>query len=264
MRSFSDFEKNLIRKIIEREQSDNLLKPHSFLKGLLNIQSQVMFVGRAPNYQLKEGETHYYKIEIKGHENYINDDYFEITNRLYETNELLNFLIRDGYLLRHEGGDMAGLIINLRDEFFKEDIKDIKTIEVYINTPLKELLDKCSYYYKATESLRDLVKHKFKFKEERNNRTTRIISIVSISITVLGLITNYYLNKSKDSLPKPQTITIDTISINRIIQGVQYPNIKLDTSSINYLINKLSKKNKTAVDTVKEKKGINTKPKTNN
>ena len=211
---FSNFERSLLRKLISLEK-DNLLKPNRFFNGLLNIQSQVEFIGRPAEYQLQEGESHYHKIEIKGHNTYINTDYFEIKNKLIEANDLLNFLILEGYILRYEGGNYPALIINIREDF-TDNTTDIETIEVTLNTPLKELLEKCSFYYQVKEPLRDLVNNRFKSKEERNNLATLKISGILAVITFISLVINV-ITCNRNSKEKIQELKIDTTSINYII-----------------------------------------------
>lgn len=227
MRILSNFEKKFLKRIVELEQAgQKLLKPHNFLQNILDIKSQVMFVGRSYDYKLKDGENHYYKIEIKGKEAEVSGEYLELTEKLYEANDLMNYLLQNGYLLRHEGGVALGLVINLQE--FDESDKKIETINVYIKKPLEDFLEKCAYYYKSTEALRDLVKNDFRTKEERNNQRTRIISIISIIISVVGLAINTYINTSKKESPK-QVLEIDSSTVNYIISKVKPPISKVTT-----------------------------------
>ncbi|MDD2987286.1 hypothetical protein [Flavobacterium sp.] len=219
MRVFSKFEKKFLEQIVNLEKgAEKILKPHSFFGDLLSIKSQVTIVGRDNKYKLLENENHYFKIEIKGKKSSTSSDYFEITRKFYEANDLLNYLLQNGYLLRHEGGNALGLLINPLD--FSKEKEDIETIDVYINKPLSNLLEKCSYYYQPTEALRDLVNHGFKTKSERNNRITRIISIAAVIISLISTIIN--LNEKHYFKP----LRVDNT-------------MKIDSTSINYFINKL-------------------------
>lgn len=220
MRIFSDFEKKLLKKIMSLEKAkERLLKPHSFLQGLLNIKSQVTIVGHDYNYQLKDSESYYYKIEILGSPaNGLYSDYAEVTDKIYEVNDLLNYLLQEGYLIRHEGGRAIGLLINMNHDLVEGE-HEVEKIDVYINQLLQEFLDKCAYFYKPTEALRDLVKHKFKTQAERNIFWTRVISIASIIISITSAGLNFYINSQKSKKTEPQIIKLDTSSIDYYLRN---------------------------------------------
>lgn len=219
MRVFSKFEKRFLKQIINLEKADDkIIKPHSFFKGILNIKTQVTIIGHDPDYKLKDDENHYYKIEIKGDKKYTNTDFFEITGKFYEANDLLDYLLQNGYLLRHEGGVFAGLLINPLE---LENIPEIETIDVHVNKPLSQLLEKCSYYYHPTEALRDLVKHGFRTNSERNNRITRIISISAVIISLISAIISISDNKSKEPIQIENTLKIDSNTIGYIINKIK-------------------------------------------
>ena len=225
MRILSTFEKRFLEEIVTLEKTDErLIHPSRILKNLLNIKSQVFISGRGYKYELKEGETYYYKIEIMGDAIDFPTDYFEVTGKFYETNDLMDYLLKNGYLLRHEGGKVLGFYINMKEDLVE---KNTPGENVYITTSLKEFLDKCSYYYTPTEALRDLVKHNFRTKSERNNYWTRVISIFSICISLLGIGLNFYVNSHKAEQLKPDTIKLDTSSIDYYIKKSRQT---LDTS----------------------------------
>jgi len=219
MRIFSQFEKKFLNRIVNLEESnEKLIKPHTLLKGLLNIKSQVTIVGHDYKYQLQDGETYYYKIELLGSpENGIYDDYIEVIDRIHEANDLLNYLLRDGYLIRHNGGHAIGLLINMQDNLVEGE-NGVEKIEIHINQLLQEFLEKCGYFYKPTEALRDLVKHKFKTQAERNSLWTRVISIASIVIAVVSASSNVYFNSQKSKNTSPQVIKIDSSTVDYFIK----------------------------------------------
>lgn len=215
MRVFSKFEKRILLQIVNLEKTDErLISPGRILKDQLNIKSQVYIIGRGLKYELKEGETYYHKIEVMGDEKDFPTDYFEVTDRFYETNNLIDYLLKDGYLLRHEGGRFIGFYINMQEDLVE---KEVQGKNIYINNSLKEFLDKCSYYYTPTEALRDLVEHNFRTKSERNSYWTRIISILSICISLLGIGLNFWVNSRKEKREEPQTFKIDSTSIDYYI-----------------------------------------------
>jgi hypothetical protein len=221
MRVLSTFERRLLRQITGLEElGERLLSPHQFLKGLLAIKSQVTLVGRSYDYELKEGESHYYKVEILGNADEINSEYFEVLDKFYQTNDLLDYLLQNGYLLRREGGASLGLLIN-KQHHLVEGENNVNKIDVNLDTPLKQFLEKCSYYYNSTEALRDLVKHDFRTKAERNNYWTRVISIVSVIISVFGLYISFYVDSKNSNAESHQVIEIDTSSINYYIRKIQ-------------------------------------------
>lgn len=220
MRIFSEFEKKFLKRIINLEESnERLIKPHTLLKGLLNIKSQVTIVGHDYNYELQDGETYYYKIELLGSpSNGLYEDYFEVIDRIHEANNLLNYLLQDGYLIRHNGGHAIGLLINMRHDLVEGE-NGVEKTEIYINQLLQEFLEKCAYFYKPTEALRDLVKHNFNTQADRNNFWTRGISIISIVIAVLSASSNIYFNSQKTKEPSPQIIKLDTSTIDYFIKN---------------------------------------------
>jgi hypothetical protein len=220
MRIFSEFEKKLLKKIISLEQSkERFLKPHSFLQGLLNIESQVTIVGHDYKYQLQDNESYYYKVEILGSpDKELYSDYAEVTEKIYEVNDLLNYLLQEGYLIRHEGGRAIGLLINMNHDLIEGE-GGIEKIDIYINQLMQEFLDKCAYYYKPTEALRDLVRHKFKTQAERNTFWTRIISIASIVISIASVGLNFYINSQKSKKVEPQIVKLDTSSIDYYLRN---------------------------------------------
>jgi hypothetical protein len=83
---------------------------------------------------------------------------------------------------------------------------------------LHEFLEKCAYYYKPTEALRDLVKHNFKTQIERNNFWTRLISLISLTIAILSASSNIYFNSQKKQESSPQVIKLDTNTIDYFIR----------------------------------------------
>lgn len=252
MRVFSDFDKAFINKILALKAADEkILFGHEFFKDLINAKSQVYITGRAVHYQLQDGEHHYHKIELSGKNDDIPEDYFKVTGAFYQANDLFNYLLENGFLLRHEGSPALGIIFNMLPEAEKQTAR---RQEIKLDKLLQDLLDKLTYHYIPTEALKDLAENKFRTKDERHNRTTRIISIVSAIITLLGLCINYYVNKNKNDPPPPQTIIIDSTSLNRIIEKMKYGNINVDTNSMNYFINKFTRKTKTTKDTIPNKK----------
>ena len=226
MRVFSKFEKQLLRRISDLEKAEErLITPYKILNTSLNIKSQVYIEGRGYDYDLKDGEVYYHKIKIMGNAVDFPNEYFEITGKFYETNDLLDYLLGNGYLLRYEAGKVLGFYINMQEDLIE---KGEAGENVYVTRPLKEFLDKCSYYYKPTAALRDLVKHNFRTKAERNNLWTRIISIISIGISLLALAINFYVNSSKKDSTNLETIKLDTSSIDYFIKKSKLLN---DTSS---------------------------------
>ena len=184
---------------------------------------------------------------MTGDKDNLPEDYFIVTDAFYAANDLMNYLLENGYLLRHEGTSALGIVI-------KEASTDLKANsskqDIYVNKTLSEFLDKLTYHYIPTEALKDLVKNKFRTKDERHNRKTRTISIVSAIVASLSLLVNYCSNKAKDTIPPIQTIIIDTNSIRQLSKKVS--SVTIDTGSVNFILNKL--KNKSRPDTLKKKK----------
>lgn len=239
MRIFSPFERLFLKQVISLEETgEKLLKPNNFLKGLLKINCQVTIVGREPNYILKDDENHFYKIELLGKKSDVLTDYFVVTSKLYESNDLMEYLLQNGYLLRHHGGVYAGLLINMQLEL-EEGIDGVEKLDIHINHQLNKFLEKCGYYYMSTEALRDLVKNNFRTRSERNNYWTRVISICSLFIAILAIGIDFFNDTSKQKESDSQVF-------------------KIDTASINYYIKNIDKKMK---DTVQDKLKIKTKRK---
>jgi hypothetical protein len=236
MKIYSEFEKRALRKIIKLDKITDFISVTSFLNDIVEIKSQVMMVGHDYDYELKEGENHYYKIEIKGNKRDIPTDSLTIRKRFNELVYLLKYLIENGLVLQVEGTVALGLMINRRD--FKET-KEIETRYIYLSTTLKQLLELCSYHFEPTEDLKQLVQHNFITSEERNNRKTRKIAIISIVISILGILFNTLF-----SIFDAKSSKIESISNE----------IKIDTNSINYYIEKLnsSKLNYNLSDTLKK------------
>ncbi len=252
MRVFSNFDKAFINKILALEAAnEKILFAHEFFKDLIGANSQVYITGRAVGYHLQEGEQHYHKIELSGKEADISEDYFKYTGAFYQANDLFNYLTENGFLLRHDGAPALGLYFNMLSE---ADKPAEMTIVIKLDKLLLQLLDNLTYFYRPTEALRDLAKNKFRTKEERNNRTTRWIAIGSVAISLLGIIVNYYINKSKNDIPPIQTLSIDSISINQIFKQSKSYKINLDTNSVNFLVNKFNKKPEATADTIKIKR----------
>jgi len=237
MRVFSDFDKQFMKNILALEKDGhNILLLNLFLRGLLPNNVSVRIKGREPYYQLKEGEPYYHSIEIlsSGSQDSV---YFNVTGALYSANDLMNYLIENGYLLQREGSEVAGLYIQYK-EYCEEE--DVRSQILYINNTLLEFLQKLPYHYNPTEALRDLVKNNFRTKEERNNRTTRIISIVSASIAVLSILVNYFINKNKVNPPVTQTVIIDSNSIDYLVNKISKDNQAI-LNIASYLIKKTPK-----------------------
>lgn len=239
MRVFSNFDKIFIQNILALDKADEkLLYVNKFLKGLIKTNSHVYIEGRPLKYELKEGEFHYHKIEIQGEENNP-EDYFTFTSAFYAANDLLDYLLKNGYLLRHEGSAFIRMFIN----GIPEDGKKIVKREIYVNKTLVEFLDKLLYDYIPTEALKDLSQNKFRTKEERHSRTTRIIAVISALISIGGLALNYYINNHKSAPNEPQTIIIDKSSLNQILKE-KNNRLTIDTNSIKFLIGQIEKQKK--------------------
>jgi hypothetical protein len=232
MKSFSEFEKKALRKVVKFDKITDFINVNSFLNDVVEIKSQVMIVGHEYDYELEEGENHYYKIEIKGNREDAPSDYLIIRKKFIELYYLLTYLIEYGLMLQIEGSKFRGLMINLQD-FDQTD--EIEIQEMYISETLKQLLELCSYTFQPTEELKELVRYNFVSREERNNRKTRNIAVVAIIILILGILFNTFFNIFESKHPNTDNIR----------NGIQ-----IDTNSINYYIKKLnaSKNNNTQID----------------
>jgi len=235
MRVFSEFEKEIIRKIISSE-GDILLKPNNYIIGLMNISSEVNIWGREINYKLKPNETHYYKIEIKGEKPKLYDDFFVLRKRLNIANDLFNYLISNNYILQSFGGNVAGLVLNNPKTNLQAD--NIETKELYINNNLNEFLEKCSYYYDPTESLKDLLSNNFRTKEERYLKKNILLSWIAIIVSILAVVIGLWPAKKAESpiiknvLDVHSNLKIDTTTLKQIIHEINYSEIAIIDTSI--------------------------------
>lgn len=217
MRVYSNFEKQLMKKIGAVAKTEKLPTMTMILKDMLKIKCQVQIVGRSPEYNLKENEQHYYKIEVKGDEDEWLADYFEITDRFWETSNLFEFLLKNGYLLKKGGAKYVGMYINMQKDILDET-REVPTYEVHITDELLQFMSLCGYYFYPTAELIDLVKNGFKTRSDRYSYYTRVIAICAATFTGLGLILNIF-SSSRKEMQEVQTIRIDSVSLNFIKQN---------------------------------------------
>ncbi len=204
MRTFSELEKDVIKKIICLSKiGQTKISPELFIENQLNSNSQLYVIPRKSTTTISEDSIwNFCKIKITGKAEDVYKDIYELPKRLLLISELIDYLLKEGYLIIQGSRLPTSFYLN-RIAHITEDDEGIANLDLKTTLPIRLFLHKCSYYYAPTDALIKLTESNFNTMSGHNNLCKSKLFISSVGKYLFRWKINHLL---KNTWLNPQSI----------------------------------------------------------
>ncbi|MCR6637564.1 MAG: hypothetical protein NVV82_00805 [Sporocytophaga sp.] len=207
MRTFSNLEKSIIKKIIcLSKRGQTKISPELFIENQLSSNSQLYVILRKSTTTISEESIwNFCKIKITGKAEDVYKDIHELPKRLLLISELIDYLLKEGYLIIQGSRLPTSFYLN-RIAHIAEDDEGIAELDLKTTLSIRLFLHKCSYYYAPTDSLIKLTESDFNTISRHNNLWKHKLLITSIGKYLFRWKIYYRLMKTRSN---PQSIKLN-------------------------------------------------------